>query len=50
VAIIKWAFRSGSHYHKARDAPRLATKVRIRQQEVRNRSRSLDKLLRTAGA
>jgi hypothetical protein len=49
VEIIKWAYRANSRYHKRRDAPSLAAKVRVEEQDVRRRSKSLDKLLREAG-
>lgn len=49
-AIIKAAYRSGTQYHKRRDAPRLALRVRTNQPAVRNRSDSLDKLLREVSA
>jgi len=49
VEIIEWAYRANSRYHKRRDAPALAAKVRVQQPEVRVRSKSLDKLLREAG-
>lgn len=47
--IIKWAFRKGLTYHKAKDAPRLAAVVRVLDPTVRRRSKSLDKFLREAG-
>jgi len=49
VAMIKWAYGSRRSYEKARDAPRLAVKVRTFRNDVRQRSKSLDKLLREAG-
>jgi len=49
VEIIEWAYRANSRYHKRRDAPALAAKVRVERRDVRQRSKSLDKLLREAG-
>lgn len=49
LSIIRDAYRSGRHYHKARDAPALAAKVRVDRSDVRARSKSLNKLLREAG-
>ena len=48
-AVIRWAYRKGSQYHKRRDAPGLAAKIRVLRPEVRKRSKSLDKFLREAG-
>lgn len=48
-AVIRWAYRKGSQYHKRRDAPALASNIRVLDPSVRRRSRSLDKLLRVAG-
>lgn len=48
VAIVQWAYGS-RRYHKARDAPALAARVRVERADVRQRSRSLRKLLREAG-
>ena len=48
-AVIRWAYRKGSKYHKRRDAPGLAEKVRVLDPAVRRRSKSLDKFLRVAG-
>jgi len=49
IEIIKWAFRKGRSYHKARDAPALARSVDVLDPAVRRRSKSLDKFLREAG-
>lgn len=47
--ILQSAYRRGRFYHKTRDAAHLAQKVRVLREDVRRRSKSLDKLLRTAG-
>jgi hypothetical protein len=49
VSIIRWAFGPQRHYHKTSDAPALAARVRVERNDVRKRSKSLDKLLREAG-
>jgi hypothetical protein len=49
-ALLKWAYAKGRSYHKRRDAPDLALRVRSGSASVRRRSKSLDKLLREASA
>lgn len=49
IALLKRAYKPGQYYHKRRDAPRLAYRVRTMQPDVRRRSYSLDKLLRECG-
>jgi len=49
LSIMRWAYGSGRAYDKTRDAAALATRVRVERREVRQRSKSLDKLLREAG-
>jgi hypothetical protein len=50
LSILRWAYKKGTTYHKRRDAPALAKQVRTSSTQVRRRSKSLDKLLREAGA
>lgn len=50
IRILQWAYRPGKYYHKTKDGPALAARVRVLQQGVRRCSKSLDKLLREAGA
>lgn len=49
VGILNWAYGPGRRYQKTKDAPALAARVRVREQDVRRRSKSLCKLLREAG-
>ena len=49
LSLIQWAYGPKRYYHRSRDAAHLAARVRVRRQEVRQRSKSLDKLLREAG-
>jgi hypothetical protein len=49
IEIIQWAYGSRRYYDKRRDAPQLAAKVRTNRRDVRQRSKSLHKLLREAG-
>lgn len=49
VSIMQWAYGARRYYHKSKDAPHLAAKVRVGRRDVRNRSHSLDKFLREAG-
>lgn len=46
LTLLKHAYRSGRYYHKHMDAPKLASRVRAMELDVRLRSHSLDKLLR----
>ena len=48
ISIIQGAYGRGRRYHKTRDAPALAARVRVERADVRQRSKSLDKLLREA--
>jgi len=49
ITLLKHAYQPGRHYHKHMHAPKLASKVRAMQADVRSRSHSLDKLLRECG-
>lgn len=49
LALLNNAYRPARRYHKCMDAPRLASKVRTMEPNVRRRSHSLDKLLRECG-
>lgn len=49
VQMLQWAYGRRRHYQKTKDAPALAARVRASRQDVRQRSKSLDKLLREAG-
>lgn len=49
LTLLKEAYAPGRSYHKRMDAPKLACKVRVLERDVRIRSPSLDKLLRTCG-
>jgi len=49
LTLLKRAYKSGCHYHKSMDAPKLAAKVNTLDPDVRFRSPSLDKLLRECG-
>ena len=48
-ALLRRAYGPRQHYHKAMDAPQLASRVDAMRPDVRARSRSLDKLLRECG-
>lgn len=49
LAVLNYAYGPRRFYQKTRDAPALASCVRVLEPSVRKRSKSLDKLLRTAG-